>query len=260
MSGLCYVNVRCGLQRLYKQAARGQLDCDDHEKTLYSLNHLLKMERRHDDSMIASICDVVLQKPELRAELMEFVQREHRVVSSLLDEEARRNPTRNIQRLENAMADLNTNSKALLSGAASMNSSRRDVASYEELNETERGGSRRGSGRRDTVNSLYSDRDMMRAKAPGYPAADSMADQRTGGAPVKHIEDPELADYVKSLESTVDDKLRVLLDTHSNRTDAKLNGDTPGKTGKHVMGKTGAFLGDDKRGKTDSHTGGGKRR
>ena len=234
------------MQRLYKQAARGQLDCDDHEKTLYSLNHLLKMERKHDDSMIASICDVVLQKPELRSELMSFVQREHRVVSTLLDDEARKNPSRNLERLERAMSELNQNTNVLLAGSGvsgggslasgSRRSSRNgaDVA-YEELDETRSQRSMAGSltGRSVRSNSSNNSTQLARekmetkAKAPGYPTANR-------GAPTKYIEDPELADYVKSLENTVDDKLRVLLDTHSNNTDAKMNMQLKKKT----LGKT----------------------
>ena len=204
------------------------------------------MERKHDDSMIASICDVVLQKPELRSELMSFVQREHRVVSTLLDDEARKNPSRNLERLERAMSELNQNTNVLLAGSGvggggslasgSRRSSRNGAdVGYEELDETRSqrsiGGSLTGRSVRSNSsnNSAQLAREKMetKAKAPGYPTANR-------GAPTKYIEDPELADYVKSLENTVDDKLRVLLDTHSNNTDAKMNMQLKKKT----LGKT----------------------
>ena len=75
----------------------------------------------------------------------------------------------------------------------------------------------------------------MQAKAPGYPAQDI--------TPAKKIEDPELADYVKSLEATADDRLRVLLDTHSNQIETKqdkgTNGSKKGTKKKAAAAATG---------------------
>lgn len=255
------------LQRLYKQATRGQLNCNEHDKTIYSLNHLLKMERKHDDSMIASICDIVLQKPELRSELMMFVAREHQTVSTMLDEESTRNPSEHLQKLERAMSGLTARSGGggaddVSNGATLTASGRNSRATpqqpasrspqpapppavapaavddddvtrstkHNEVNESER---RRRRKKRHTRNdapkpAAKENSDLIgagietQAKTPAYPVGGM-----NGGKP---IDDPELADYVKSLENTVDDGLRVLLDTHSNQTDLKKSDSTRRKS------------------------------
>ena len=58
------------------------------EKTKQLIYYFRQVERDHDDSMVTSICDIILQKPNLRRDLIEYVKQEKESVMNMLDKAA----------------------------------------------------------------------------------------------------------------------------------------------------------------------------